>query len=93
MHLARIRPRFTVRRLMVAVAIVGMGLGFCGWMSRRAEAFQARATSHASLAFRASVADRVDIRLMEHHRDLAFKYSRASRCPWLPVEPDPPEPK
>ena len=25
-------------------------------------------------------------------RELADKYRRASWCPWLPVEPDPPEP-
>ena len=26
-------------------------------------------------------------------REMANKYERASWCPWLPVEPDPPEPK
>ena len=28
----------------------------------------------------------------DHHASLARKYERAARYPWLPVEPDPPEP-
>ena len=28
----------------------------------------------------------------DHHESLARKYERAARQPWLPVEPDPPEP-
>jgi hypothetical protein len=30
--------------------------------------------------------------LARHHDGLAAKYDRAARYPWLPVEPDPPEP-
>jgi hypothetical protein len=29
----------------------------------------------------------------DHHASLAYKYERAARYPWLPVEPDPPEPE
>ncbi len=29
----------------------------------------------------------------EHHESLARKYEQAARYPWLPVEPDPPEPE
>jgi hypothetical protein len=29
----------------------------------------------------------------DHHASLARKYERAARYPWLPVEPDPPEPE
>lgn len=29
----------------------------------------------------------------DHYRALVAKYDRASRCPWLPVEPDPPPPE
>jgi hypothetical protein len=32
-------------------------------------------------------------RLGDHHAALQAKYERAARFPWLPVEPDPPEPK
>jgi hypothetical protein len=28
-----------------------------------------------------------------HYRALASKYARAARSPWLPVAPDPPDPK
>jgi hypothetical protein len=28
-----------------------------------------------------------------HHHSLRLKYDRASRYPWLPVAPDPPEPE
>ena len=32
-------------------------------------------------------------RISTWHRNIAVKYWRAARSPWLPVEPDPPEPK
>lgn len=32
-------------------------------------------------------------KVVEHHRKLRSKYSRAARYPWLPVAPDPPLPK
>jgi hypothetical protein len=52
------RPRFTVRRLMVAVAIVGVGAGFSA-MRQRAAARQGRAAGHAAHAaeLRAAVAN------------------------------------
>jgi hypothetical protein len=31
--------------------------------------------------------------LMLYHQALKRKYERATRLPWLPVEPDPPEPE
>jgi hypothetical protein len=30
---------------------------------------------------------------IEHHNRLKLKYERLARYPWLPVEPDPPEPE
>jgi hypothetical protein len=30
---------------------------------------------------------------IDYHNAMAKKYARAYRQPWLPVEPDPPEPK
>jgi hypothetical protein len=32
-------------------------------------------------------------RLIAHHRALQEKYDRIASRPWLPIEPDPPEPK
>jgi hypothetical protein len=34
----------------------------------------------------------VSIAATEHYRSLARKYERLARYPWLPVEPNPPEP-
>ena len=40
------RPRITVRRLMVAVAVVAILLGVGQWMQRRSATFRLRATLH-----------------------------------------------
>ena len=32
-------------------------------------------------------------RLTEYHEAMIVKYERATRYPWLPVAPDPPEPE
>jgi hypothetical protein len=37
--------------------------------------------------------DPVPPRLIVYYQSLASKYQHAARYPWLPVEPDPPEPK
>ena len=36
-------PRFTVRRLMFAVAVVALGLGLVVWLGRRSAEFRAKA--------------------------------------------------
>ncbi len=33
------------------------------------------------------------LKLAKYHYDMARKYEHAARYPWLPVEPDPPEPR
>jgi hypothetical protein len=33
------------------------------------------------------------VRKISYHESLARRYERAARYPWLPVEPDPPEPE
>jgi Tfp pilus assembly protein PilE len=120
-------PRFTVRRLMVAVAVVGVFLTAARlvyfWRH-----YQALATMHATKAAdylqqaekferkqqwtaRASTtsgqqsgtwermatvsgAMSQKLRLLASHESrLKQKYERGSRRPWLPVEPDAPEPK
>lgn len=92
---------------MVVVAIVGLvvGLGLEG--ERRRRRYHARARQHAiiredlhrfltivapsdSVQFfgdRRAIAERVG-----YHGRLKVKYEQAARFPWLPVEPDPPEP-
>jgi hypothetical protein len=96
MHLSRLTPRITVRRLMVAVAIIGSALGIT---IERSERFRWIAIHH-----RAWVPKHVppikpfgmedkDWRLIEWHELMARKYAHAARYPWLPVAPDPPEPR
>jgi hypothetical protein len=77
-------PRFTVRRLMVAVAIVALPIGLWG----RSMAFARIAREHA-----AREKDFADARASSYHWNLAVKYERAAMYPWLPVAPDPPEPQ
>ena len=99
MHLSRLTPRFTVRRLMVAVAIIGSTLGITIHTIERRERFRWIAVHH-----RANIPkDMPRIkpfgmedkhwRLIEWHESMARKYEHAARYPWLPVAPDRPEPR
>ncbi len=88
------RPRFTVRRLMLVVAVAGLAIGGGMWvhnLSRLSGYYAARARKHRTieLAMRTTAwfKSRAD-----HHKSVALKYDQASRYPWLSVEPDPPEP-
>jgi len=108
MRLPRFGFRLTVRRLMVAVAIVAVGIGIGAEGERRRERFTRLARQHSvvrdemhkflviappsgSLEF---FGDRRAIsELVGYHGRLKAKYEEAARHPWLPVEPDPPEPK
>ena len=113
------KPRFRIRTLMIAVAVVGIPLG---WLTSRRSSFQRRSIEHFAalneadrrkwMRYEALDADgpytrmgyfepasdsdpqvvRFD-RLFFYHAELANKYQDAARYPWLPVAPDPPEPK
>ena len=111
------RPRFTVRRLMIAIAIVAVFLGVWLWAERRRARFKALAHWHdmqvvyvvveyllpdGSCIFEVtSLPQKIgdphvpprQQRICTWNYQLAQKYRRAARYPWLPVEPDPPEPK
>ncbi len=92
------RFRFTVRRMMVAVAIAGAVLGV---IIGRQDRFRKIAAHHRAefnnvsrmpmIMFAGSSDDPVMLRL-EWHELMRLKYERAARQPWLPVAPDPPEP-
>lgn len=132
--------RFTVRRLMVAVAIAGLSLGgilggyrlilrhlqfrsLAGQHAHNAEFLRGHrddltgsgtgsftnlsdsitlfiytfnSTSEAQRIIN-SIKDKERViawwdRLISYHASMARKYEHAARCPWLQVEPDPPEP-
>jgi hypothetical protein len=88
--------RFTVRRLMVVVAIVAIVFGVAELMKRRSMAFRLKAASHqrglviiGSHRYYSDASPAV----AEYHMKLVEKYEHAARYPWLPVEADPPEPE
>jgi hypothetical protein len=85
------RPRFTVRRLMVAVAVAGLLIA--GWIEgeRRRVRFLAIADDHSWGAD--SAIGVISREKMAWHETMEGKYERAARYPWLPVPPDPPEPE
>jgi hypothetical protein len=100
--------RLTLRHLLFLVTLAGLALGLSGWMRRRAE-FSSRTAYHAKqyrvlLAHLAGARgmrrgrgmaspDPSELASVRYHFKMAEKYEHAARYPWLPVEPDPPEPK
>ena len=109
MHLSRFRLRFTVRSLMIVVAIVGLLLGASLWvleMRTRSAAYRRRAGEFGDMTYRAGSSVWTKEGRMVNFYDsennwirdewaykLAEKYSRLADRPWLPVDPDPPPPK
>jgi hypothetical protein len=98
------RFQFTIRRLMVAVAIGGVMLGLVTWMGRRAAAFRlTSALHHQAWVDLAPVPSPVYPGRLRprrwtparraYHWSMADKYRFAARSPWLSVAPDPPEPE
>jgi hypothetical protein len=87
---------------MVVVAVIGLILGLCAACRSRSQRFYALMMSHESRAMELmdnapSVTD-AEARRRFHaritwHEVMNAKYERAARYPWLPVEPDPPEPE
>lgn len=105
------RVRFTIRSLMIAVAVVGTVLGVV--LERRSR-FLRLAEYHRSqivgahlvqalMRNRGCVTYWMDANGRtvssaqpakdQWHNELSSKYLLAARCPWLPVEGDPPEPE
>lgn len=81
--------RFTIRWLMIAVAIVGIT---CAWGIMRLR-YERLASYHNALSLGLHFQSPAESRRTDHHAALRAKYKRAARYPWLPVSPDPPEPK
>jgi hypothetical protein len=89
----------TMRRWMVAVAVVAFVLG--GFhLKRRRDDLMLKADVHTIIVEMFSYMVRVDeqddaryTRRATYHAAMARKYRHAARYPWRRVEPDPPEPK
>ena len=93
------RVRFTVRRLMVWVAIVALFAGGAVASRRRAETFRRRAFSYIPLTHeetgppRSMRRETREDRLNDYYRFMIRKYNFAAAFPLLPVWPDSPEPE
>jgi hypothetical protein len=95
------RVRFTIRRIMVAVAVVGIILA--AWRlsaDRRARADHHRHRRASSFTIAdGGIVSRDDQGMIVSpemslwHAEMTLKYPRAACYPWLPVRPDPPEPE
>jgi hypothetical protein len=89
------RLRFTVRRMMVAVAIAALIVGAEAWRRRTRDYYRAKAMHFYAKANELLLSKDG----FERHRDrysyylrMSLKYAKAHNRPWLPVAPDPPEP-
>jgi hypothetical protein len=95
--------RFTVRRPIVAVAVVGILLGVGIEGERRRERFESRIKPHRDKLLTLVVSaysnaaiehySEPDKRKYYYHYLMVAKYHWAARYPWFPVWPDPPEPE
>jgi hypothetical protein len=104
-------PQITIRRMMVAIALVAVILA--AWierieMKRRSVEYELRAFRHGLDGYPYKYgtlpytrvhlnSDRPppapDSRKAAYHDAMSSKWSEAALRPWLPVEPDPPEPE
>lgn len=89
------RVRFTVRRMMVAVAAIAILCGAMMLAERRVRF--GRIAEHHRLNARDYTFDKEEGMYMADpgsywHKVLHEKYRRAASRPWLSVEPDPPWP-
>ncbi len=102
------RVRFTIRWLMIGIAIAGSVLGAAVECRRRHDRFLRLAAHHLASVHIVNTACNLsrtqineygeDVRQRSNawirwHREMAVKYRRAATRPWLPVEPDTPEPR
>ena len=93
-------PRMTTRRWMVGVAATNVVL-WSAVIERRADAYRRRAIAASVLeeiyinghARDSRGRTQADATMAVYWGELRRKYEQAGRHPWLPVPPDPPEPK
>ncbi len=88
------RPHLTIRRLMLVLAVAAT---VAGWAIERHKRFGDLARRHATALALGTDSGGVvltfDTPTRRWRSGLRAKYERAARYPWLPVEPDPPEPE
>ncbi len=85
---------FTTRRLMIAVAVLGLLFGGVN-LGLRSVHYRREALIHEFLEEILAVQQHhsgPDPERSAYHAALKLKYQRAAARPWLAVEPDPPDP-
>jgi hypothetical protein len=91
------RLRFTVRGLMIAVAVAAISILMADSLRRLSNEYSEKADRYRVEAhwvlqgYPGNAPDQ--IRRHDQLLLLATKYDRAARHPWLPVAPNPPEPE
>jgi hypothetical protein len=87
-------PRLTTRWLMILVGMIAVGLGAWRWISIRGERFHALSVFHLEIVM-GMPGPRTPLQKLQaaYHWEMMGKYTKASERPWLPVEPDTPEPR
>ena len=83
------RPRLTVRRLMIVVALTGLVLGRFDLMHRRREYALSKTRYFAIQASKHGLYGPRGV----FYRRVAAKWVAAAARPWLPFEADPPAPE
>ncbi len=92
-------PRFRVRTLLVLVVLAGVSIGGCVLWQRSVE-YRRRADGYADPGYigfmtgwSPAEVERYNVARKAYFAEMARKYDRAARYPWLPVAPDPPPPE
>ena len=95
-------PRMTMRRWMIAVVFAALILSAARLLllsaayRERARPYEAAALGATPILMGPNGSHSIPWHRSAHDlwaESMAEKYLHASRFPWLPVEPDPPEPK
>ena len=95
------RVKFTLRCLMIAVAVAAIVLGGClvvprnraqrEWLAKH-HYFQADSVRKLAEPGTGEIKDPAIRAKLRWHEAMSEKYGWTARYPWLPVGPDPPEP-
>ena len=87
-----LRLRFTVRRLMVAVALVAIAIPTYSWLLevlRKADSYRNMGRYYRSVITSPGATPEYLERFVSWRSAMIRKYDRAAFFPWLPIEPDP----
>lgn len=80
-------PRFTIGRMMIAIAVIAVLLAAILLLDNRRRRFAVLANYHGLKAI-----EDIKAKRESRHQKLWDKDRYAAHHPWLPVEPDPPVP-